>query len=131
MHAIDEQPGKDDLQQRLQPAGEAPPANRLLRLERRREARYEKAYPVRVWGINPDQEAFAHDCLIDNISGSGVHLRLPWQVQIFSEISLAVRLLSSPIEGATAAIKGLVMRDEPTAENKRGVAVMITEYSFF
>jgi PilZ domain len=130
MYAVCEQRENYALDQHLQPGAEPPPVNRLLRLERRREARYENAYPARVWGIDTDQEAFAHDCLIDNISATGLRLRLPWQVQVFSEISMAVRLLAGPNEGATAAIKGLVMRDEPTEDNRRCVAVIITEYSF-
>jgi hypothetical protein len=130
MHAICEQRVKYALEHHLQPSVLPAGVNRVLRLERRREARYQNAYPVRVWGIDIDQEAFAHDCLLDNISASGLRLSLPWAVQIFSEISLAIRLLNGPHEGATAAIKGLVMREELTADNKRGVAVMITEYSF-
>jgi hypothetical protein len=55
---------------------------------------------------------------------------MPWQIKSFSEISLVVHLLSGPNEGATAAIKGRVIRDEPEAYGKRGVAVMITEYCF-
>lgn len=130
MYTICEQRVNSALEQHLLPCAEPPPVNSLLRLERRREARYENAYPARVWGIDTDQEAFAYDCLIDNISEVGLHLRLPWQVQVFSEISLAVRLLVGPSVGATAAIKGLVMRDQLTEDNQRGVAVMITEYSF-
>jgi len=130
MYAICEQRVRYALEQHLVPGEKTSPANRLLRLERRKEARYQNPYPARVWGIDTDQEAFAHDCLIDNISASGLRLSLPREVQVFSEISLAVKLLSGPNEGATAAIKGLVMRAEPTADNQRGVAVMITEYSF-
>jgi hypothetical protein len=130
MRAIGEQSVKYALEQHLQPGAQPPPVSRVLRLERRREARYQNAYPARVWGIDVHQNAFAHDCLLDNISVCGLRLSLPTAVQIFSEISLAVRLLNGPHEGATAAIKGLVMRDEPTAKKTRGVAVMITEYSF-
>ena len=130
MHASCEQRVKYALEEHLGPATDPTKHNRLLRLERRREVRYENAYPARVWGIDIAQEAFAFDCLLDNISASGLRLSLPCDVQIFSEISLAIRLLNGPHEGATAAIKGLVMRNEPTSQSKRGVAVMITEYSF-
>jgi hypothetical protein len=130
MYAIREQRLKFALEQHLQPRAEAEPTNWLLSSERRRDARFEKSYPVRVWGIDTNQEAFAHDCLLDNISVSGLRLSLPCEVQVFSEICLAVRLLNGPHEGATAALKGLVMREEPIAGNQRGVAVMITEYSF-
>lgn len=130
MYAICEQRVKYALEQHLKLSANPSAGERLLTLERRKEARFENAYPARVWGIDATQQIFGYDCLIDNISASGVRMRLPWKVQVFSEISLAVRLLRGPHEGATAAIKGLVMRTEPTADSKHGVAVMITEYSF-
>lgn len=130
MHASCEQREKFALEQHLQPGADPSSMSRFLRLERRREARYQYAYPARVWGIDVDQEAFAYDCLLDNISPSGLRLSLPCAVQVFSEISLAIRLLNGPHEGVTAAIKGLVMREEPSGGSERAVAVMITEYSF-
>jgi len=102
----------------------------IKRRERRREPRIAHSFPARVWGVDVDHEAFGLDCVLENISASGLNLRMPWQIKSFSEISLVVRLLSSPSEGANAAIKGRVIRDEPGSDGQRGVAVMITEYSF-
>jgi len=100
------------------------------RRERRREPRLAQSFSARVWGVDIDHEAFGHDCVLDDISPSGLYLRMPWQIKSFSEISLVVRLVSGAIEGATAAIKGKVIRDEPETDGKRGIAVMITEFSF-
>jgi hypothetical protein len=100
------------------------------RLERRSEPRLAHPFPARVWGVDIDHEAFGLDCVLDNISASGLYLRMPLQIKSFSEMSLVVQLLSGPNEGATAAIKGRVIRDEPRTCGKRGIAVMITEYCF-
>jgi hypothetical protein len=98
--------------------------------ERRRDTRFVHSFPARVWGVDVNDEAFGLDCLIDDISPSGLFLKMPRQINSLSEISLAVRLLSDPKDGATAAIKGKVIRDEPEADGKRGIAVKITQYCF-
>jgi PilZ domain-containing protein len=130
MQATPEQRGNYSLAHHLllsQPSF-LPPV--VKRLERRREPRSEQSFPARVWGVDIDHEAFGLDCIVDSISPSGLYLRMPWQIKAFSEISLVVHLLSGPNEGSTAAIKGRVIRDEPKEDGKRGIAVMITKYSF-
>jgi hypothetical protein len=103
----------------------------FLKRERRTETRIAHSFQTRVWGIDIDQEAFGLDCALDNISPSGLHLRVPLQIKSLSRISLVVRLLNGSREGATAAIKGKVIRDEPETNGVRGVAVLITECCFF
>ena len=103
----------------------------FLKKERRTERRIAHSFPTRVWGIDNDQEAFGLDCVLDNISPSGLYLRVPLQIKSLSRISLVVGLLNGSSEGATAAIKGKVIRDEPEANGIRGIAVMITDCCFF
>jgi hypothetical protein len=94
-------------------------------------SRVAHSLPAQVWGVDIDHEAFGLECILDNISASGLNLRMPWQIKSFSEISLVVRLLTSPSEGASAAINGRVIRDEAGSDGQRGIAVMmITEYCF-
>ena len=102
----------------------------FLKKERRTERRIAHSFPTRVWGIDNDQEAFGLDCVLDNISPSGLYLRVPLQIKSLSRISLVVGLLNGSSEGATAAIKGKVIRDEPKTDGIRGIAVMITECCF-
>jgi hypothetical protein len=130
MQTTFEQRGNYTLAQRLQFSQPSFLQGFVKRFERRREPRFAHSFPARVWGVDINHEAFGLDCVLDSISPSGLYLRMPWRIKSFSEISLVVRLLSGPSEGATAAIKGKVIRDEPKADGKRGIAVMITEYCF-
>ena len=118
------------LEQHLQISQPSRYPRLVKRRERRSDPRLAHSFPARVWGVDIEHEAFGLDGALDNISASGLYLRMPWQIKSFSEISLVVQLLSGPNEGATAAIKGRVIRDEPEKCGKRGVAVMITEYCF-
>lgn len=116
----------EQLSQTRLPAG----GGQFLKRERRTEIRLAQSFPTRIWGIDIDQEAFGLDCVLDNISPSGLYLRVPLQIKSLSRISLVVRLLNGSTEGATAAIKGKVIRDEPKTDGIRGIAVMITECCF-
>jgi PilZ domain len=98
-------------------------------LERRAKPRSRQALPVRVWGVDIEDEPFSIDCVLDNISAAGLYLRMPRQMRFRSEISLVVRLPHGPYEGLTAAIKGIVVRDERQSYT-RGVAVKIRQHMF-
>ena len=91
--------------------GHLPLVQSVFRTERRVKPRSTKALPARVWGVDNEDQPFSFDCKVDNISGSGVYLRMPRLMRFSSAISLVVRLLNGPMEGATAAIKGIVIRD--------------------
>lgn len=99
-------------------------------VERRSKPRTSDALPARVWGVDIDGYPFTFDCLIDNMSGSGLYLRMPRRMKFSSAISLVVRLLSGPFEGMSAAIKGTVIRDESGPEGHRGVGIRIIEHRF-
>ena len=94
------------------------------RRERRVKPRVNDSLPARVWGIDTEGEMLSLDCQLDNLSASGLYLRLPWQLKLSSQISLVVQLLS----GSTAAIRGKVLRDDPQLDGSRGIAVKITEH---
>ena len=99
-------------------------------IERRSKPRSNDVLPARVWGIDIDDQPFSYDCQLDNISASGVYLRLPRRLKFSSSISLVVRLLNGPVEGMVAAIKGTVMREELEPDGHRGVGIRIIEHSF-
>jgi hypothetical protein len=98
--------------------------------ERRVKPRSTDKFSARVWGVDTEDEAFAFDCEIENISHSGVYLAMPWQAKLFSSISLVVHLSKSPKARVTAAIKGTVMRNELQRDGQHGVAVRINEHTF-
>lgn len=96
--------------------------------ERRGKPRLNDSLPARVWGIDSDGEIVSMDCRLDNLSSSGLFLKIPCRIKLRSQISLVIRLLNG--SGAMAAIKGKVLRDEPQLDGSRGIAVRITEHSF-
>ena len=110
--------------------GYLPIAQSISRTERRAKPRSNDALPARVWGVDSEDQPFSFDCHVDNISGSGVYLRMPRRMQFSSAISLVVRLLNGPMEGATAAIKGIVIRDQAEADGQRGIGIRIVEHRF-
>lgn len=99
-------------------------------VERRAKPRANDALPARVWGVDVDDQPFGFDCLLDNMSASGVYLRLPRRVRFCSPMSLVVRLLKGPGENRAAAIKGTVIRDKAEPDGHIGVAIRIVEHQF-
>jgi len=99
-------------------------------LERRAKRRSTDPLPVRVWAIDVDDHPFSFECLVDNISASGLYLRLPRRMKFSSAISLVVRLLHGPLDGMSAAIKGTVIRNERHLDGRIGVGVRIVEHRF-
>lgn len=99
-------------------------------VERRSKPRSNDVLPARVWGVDIDDHPFSYDCHLENISASGLFLRLPRRMKFSSSISLVVRLLNGPDEGTVAAIKGTVMREELKSDGHRGIGIRITEHKF-
>ena len=93
--------------------------------ERRAEPRVNKPVPGRVWAVDASGHPFSVDFLIDNMSATGVYLRIPNQMEVGSEISLAVWLSNGPEDGAMAGLRGLVLRNEPQPDGSYGIAVTI------
>src|SRR5215467_2074664 len=99
-------------------------------VERRAKPRSNDALPARVWGVDCEDHPFSFDCHVENISGSGIYLRMPRRMKFSSAISLVVRLLNGPVEGAVAAIKGIVIRHQMESDGHSGVGIRIVEHRF-
>ncbi len=99
-------------------------------VERRAKPRSSDALPARVWGVDIDDHPFSFDCLLDNMSASGLYLRMPRRMKFSASISLVVRLPNGPVEGKLAAIKGTVIRDEVEPDGDTGLGIRIVEHSF-
>ena len=100
------------------------------RHERRAKPRAKDALPARVWGVDVNDEPFGFDCLLDNMSASGLYLRLPHRMKFCSPVSLVVRLLKGTGDNRAAAIKGTVIRDKTESDGHTGVAIRIVEHQF-
>jgi hypothetical protein len=103
---------------------------RRLPVERRAKPRSSDALPARVWGVDIDDQPFSFDCLLDNMSASGLYLRMPRRMKFSAVLSLVVRLPNGPAEGRLAAIKGRVIRDEIEPDGHTGMGIRIIEHSF-
>jgi hypothetical protein len=99
-------------------------------IERRAKPRANEALPARVWGVDVDDQPFGFDCLLDNISASGLYLRLPRRLKFCSPVSVFVKLLKGPGDNKAAAIKGTVIRDNAESDGHTGVAIRIVEHQF-
>ena len=98
--------------------------------ERRAKPRSQNKMIARVWGVDSDDQPFSLDCVLDNISATGLYLRLPRRMKFSASISLAVRLPNDLVAGRFAAINGTVIRDQSEHDGQPGVAVKILEHSF-
>jgi hypothetical protein len=104
----------------------APPAL----LDRRTKPRSTRPLNARVWGVDVDDHPFSFDCLLENISASGLYLRSSRRMKFSAPISVIVRLAHGPSQGVSAAIKGSVMRNETSLDGHTGIAVRIVEHRF-
>jgi hypothetical protein len=100
------------------------------RHERRSKPRSTGALPARVWAVDSDDHPFSFDCLLDNISASGLYLRLPRRMNFSAVINLVVKLTHGPFQGMSAAIKGTVIRHTRESDGHTGIAVRIVEHRF-
>jgi len=98
--------------------------------ERRFKPRSTGALPARVWGVDSNDDPFSFDCLLDNISASGLYLRLPRRMKFSAVLSLVVRLTHGPFQGMSAAIKGTVIRQGRELDGHTGIAIRIVEHRF-
>jgi hypothetical protein len=98
--------------------------------ERRAKPRSHNKLIARVWGVDSEDQPFSLECVLDNISASGLYLRLPRRMKFSAPISLAVRLPNATVNGRFAAINGTVIRGQREHEDHTGVAVRINDHCF-
>lgn len=98
--------------------------------ERRAKPRVQEPFPAQIWGVDSEDMPINFQCVIDNISSTGVYLKTPCQMPTGAEVSLIVHLLSSRTSGASARIFGEILRDDPQPDGKHGIAVAIKGHRF-
>ena len=97
--------------------------------ERRLNPRITLPYPARLWGMDTDGRAVKEDARLDNLSSSGLYLRLRRTIQNGSPASVAVRLSmidARPVSVLRLAARGVVVRTEAFEDGTCGVAVKFT-----
>lgn len=100
-------------------------------MERRAQPRVKKAFAARVWAVDASGLPFSVDCVIDNMSATGLYLRIPSEMEVGCDISLTVRLSNASENGAIAGLRGLVLRSEPQPDETFGIAVSIRHREMF
>jgi PilZ domain len=98
--------------------------------ERRIRPRIHEPFPTRAWGKDAEGQNFDVDCELDNISSTGLYLRLPMRVKSDAELSLVIKFLNRQGTGATALLNCRILRGEPQPDGRYGIAMTITEHHF-
>ena len=98
--------------------------------DRRAKSRLKEAFPIRAWGTDADGQLFEVDCVLDNISSTGLYLRIPRNMKSGAELTLAIKFLNGHGTGASAILLGQVLRDEPQPDGHHGLALAIREHHF-
>jgi hypothetical protein len=99
-------------------------------LERRAKPRVQEHFPARIWGADSGALPFIIDCFLDNISSTGLYLRMPRKMPTGGEVRVIVHLLNGPTTGASACLYGEILRDEPQPDGRHGIAVAIKGHEF-
>lgn len=97
--------------------------------ERRAKPRLKEPFPTRAWGTDAAGRTFEIDGVLDNISSTGLYLRIPRQMKSGAELSVVIKFLNGQ-DGATALLLGQVLRDEPQPDGDHGLALAIREHHF-
>lgn len=98
--------------------------------ERRSKPRLNEPFPARIWGVDSGDLPFNVDCVLDNISSTGLYLRLARPVNVGDEVRLIIHFLNGPTTGATASIQGRILRSELQSGGKHGLAIAINKHRF-
>ena len=98
-----------------------------LSLERRAKIRISEPFSTTVSGVDSRGEPFELYCVLENMSSTGLYLKIPRKLEQGSEVAMTVKLSSVPSSGAGASIRGVTLRSEPQADESWGLAVAISE----
>jgi hypothetical protein len=101
--------------------------------ERRSKPRIEGAFPTVVHGVDAGNETFQIETTIDNISASGLYLRLRQRLEPGTTLFF-ITSLSTPgsanVSAPRLALHGVVLRTELTRGGACGVAVALSNHRF-
>lgn len=98
--------------------------------ERRAKPRIRQPFPTNVRGTDADGNEFELDVGLENISSSGLYLRMPRALRFGDELNLLITFSNGIKNGATASLLGRVLRVEPGVDGLNGIAMAIQQYEF-
>jgi hypothetical protein len=98
--------------------------------ERRVKLRIRQPFPTIVEGSDSDGQAFHFSTELENISSTGLYLRMPRQVNVGDDLKFLISLSNGFKPGATASGVGRVLRVEAGLDGLNGFALAILQYEF-
>jgi len=109
------------------------PAIGCAEAEQRRQPRMYDPFPTTARCVDADGKGFNIDTVLDNFSAGGLYLRLPQRIEPGGKVFAVVRLTTAAAPEAPApliAVRGVVLRVDPTPEGGCGIAVRFTRHRF-
>jgi hypothetical protein len=101
--------------------------------ERGSTPRIELPFPATVRGVDRHGERFELKTLLDNLSATGLYLRLARSVEPRAALFVVVRLTTVPgrwTVGPDVAARGMVRRKEPRPGGTWGLAIAFARHRF-
>jgi hypothetical protein len=100
--------------------------------ERRVKARINESFPINIRGIDKSGEAFELQTVTDNISATGLYIRMERSVEWGASLFMVINLSGSRGEapGARIALRGKVRRIEWLSPDSYGIGVRISSHRF-
>lgn len=93
--------------------------------------RIEMPFPALVRGVDVHQQAFEEQTVLDNLSASGLSLRLTRCVELGASLFVVLRLGVQPDAPAPrVALRGVIQRVEPNHDATCTLAVVFSRYRF-
>ena len=102
-------------------------------VERRRKERVYAPFQATVEGVDANGTPFHSKTVVDNLSASGLYLRLTHCLKRGAKLFVSVRLSNVQVNGLAAGrleIRGEVLRVEPKPGGVSGLAIMIERSRF-
>lgn len=102
-------------------------------LERRGAVRVALPFLAIVRGREPTGDRFTLEAVLDNLSSSGLYLRLARAVAPGASLFIVIRLAIAPADQVAApsvAVHGVVLRAELQPGGMYGIAVVFTSHRF-
>ena len=101
--------------------------------ERRASPRTDTSFVVTIRGIDARGKALDIDTMLDNLSGSGMYVRIPRRVERGEPVAVGIRFAETGTLGRVArvAARGIVVRVDPTPAGEFGLAIAFTKTRVF
>lgn len=101
--------------------------------ERRASPRTHTSFAVTIRGNDAHGKALDFDTMLDNLSGSGMYVRIPRRFEPGEPVAVGIRFAETGTldRVARVAARGIVVRVDPTPDGAFGLAIAFTKTRVF